>query len=198
MVEEVLQAAAESLFRELAAAGGGRVVNEAELFREGHLGFAAAAGEAEQLGTVEEALLLWDRRFKQLGREGTDEAALESGTGLHDAERLAVLGHGALVEDLARGDEVVAEPGHQFARARDHLRVAVDAGVHRAAETVGGIGDEGEFVVREVDDAEGDAEGGGGLPRGGGREERGLEGDALPLGAGGAKDADGELRIKPA
>ena len=58
--------------------------------------------------------------------------------------------------------------------------------------------DEGEFVVREVDDMKGEVEGGGGLFRGGGREERGLEGDALHLGTGGAKDADGELRIKPA
>ena len=76
--------------------------------------------------------------------------------------------------------------------------MAVDAGVHRAAEAVRGRLDKGDLVVGEVDYAQRHAERGGGLAGGGRREKRRLEGDGLHLGAGVAQHADGELRVESA
>ena len=73
--------------------------------------------------------------------------------------------------------------------------MAVDARVHRAAEAVGRGLDERDLVVCEVHHVESDAEGGGSLAGGVGREEGRRERDALHLGASVAQDADGELRV---
>ena len=198
MVEEILQLAPESLFRELAAAGGRGVVDEAVLLRELELRLAATSREAEQLRAVKLALLFGDGGVEQLGAERAHEASLEAARARDHAEGLSVLRHRALVEHLAGGDEVVAELGHQLARAADHRGVAVDAGVHRAAEAVGRRLDEGDLVVGEVDHVQFYAERGGGLTGSGRGEKRRLEGHGLHFGAGVAQHADGELRVESA
>ncbi len=196
MLHKVGELASERLLGQLAAARGGGIVDDAEFRREGDLAVAGASGDVEELPAVELPLGLGDRWLEELGGHRSHEASDEAGAPLDDAESLPVLGHRTLALDFARRDEVVAELRHQLARAADHRRVAVDARVHRTAESVGRIHDKGDDVVGEVDDAERNAKGECGLLGGCGTEERRAEAHRLDLRAGTLKDLDRQLAVE--
>ena len=111
---------------------------------------ARAPGDVEHLLAVENALDLGDRRLQQLRGHRADEAPLHSGRLFDREERLRVLRHRTLPAHLPGRDEVVSELAHHRARAADHRRVAVDARIHRAAESVRRILYERHLLVREV------------------------------------------------
>ncbi len=171
VVLEVGEFAAEAFLGEEAAASGAGVFFDAEFGGEGDLGFAGASGEVEELGTVDFAFEFGVGGFEEERGEGAQEAALEAGIFLDEGEGLFCLGHGALVEDFAGGDEVVAEFLHELAGAFDHAGVAVNAGVHAAAEAVWWFLDEFDDVGSEVNGAQGDVELRGGFLGGAGVEE---------------------------
>jgi len=177
---------------------GRKEIDEAEALRHLELGLAIAAGEAEQARSVDKAEGFGLGFGEELGAERPQQPARDAGVLLHHVERVAALGHRALPENLAGGDQVEALPDHDLGRLADHGGVAVDAGVEAGAETVGRVLEQGGDVRREVHDVELDAKLFRGLDRGVGREEGAGEGHALHMDALLAQHADGELAVETA
>jgi hypothetical protein len=96
------------------------------------------------------------------------------------------------------GDKIKAESRHEFAGAANHHRMAVDARVHRAAETVRRVFNQSDFVVGEVNDVESHAKRRGSRPCGLRIEKRRHETDGLDNSARALKHADGQLAVEPA
>ena len=196
---EVAEAAAVVGLGELAAAGGGGVAADAELLRKLHLGLAVAALQGEQALAVDEAFELRLGGVEELRAERAEQAPAGAGEVADAVEGPALLGHGALAEHLAGGDEVEAVGLGVLPGAPDHAGVAVDAGVEAGAEAGGRVAEKLELVVGEVDAVDREAElAAGGGHAGGRREERGGEGDRLGLDALVAQDAECEQGVEPA
>jgi hypothetical protein len=135
---------------------------------------------------------------ERLRAQRPQQAAVQRRVLLHNAQRPAVLRHGPLVEHLARRHEVEALLRHQLARAPDHPRVAVDAGIQPAAEPVRRMAHQPQDVLRKGDNVQGDVQL---LCRPLGRldlEERAGEHHRLDVQPLIAQHADRQLAVEPA
>jgi len=148
------EAFAVLFFAKQTSARRGGKPRDAELFRKLHLRLARTPVEAEEFGAVKKTFALGFGGREVLRAERTHQHVGELRVARNDAERLAVLRHGALSENFAGRDEVEAEFLHEFARAQNHAAVAVDAGIHRAAKTVRRMIEERKNVVGEIEDVE--------------------------------------------
>ena len=143
------------LVRQAATAAGRGDLGQLVLFGQFQLVLAAAPADAQQTGTVHEALLLGGGGRQMQGAQGAQQDVLHPGIAADGVEHVPALRHGTLPHDLARGQQARADALHVKAGMAQEQDLAVHAGVHDLAEAVGRTGTQhGAKIVAHVQGAD--------------------------------------------
>ena len=124
---------------EEAAPAGAGVVVDPELLCEFELGDSPATLDCVEGVPVDDPLLLYLCLPHELGRQGSQDFSLEPGLGLYERHGVPPLAEGALAQDLSGHVEFCPDLVPQLLGLHEHVDPAVDADVHLAPVSVGGI-----------------------------------------------------------